>query len=589
MLQRIRNSRQDPVPAWLVALLFWVAGASVWGQQAESPVPFRVSSELVLIELIVTDGQGNFVPDIDSSEIEVREDGKKQQIRHFELIRLTGAASSSLGIQSDAQGTPELIERREPASADSGVLVVIALDLASIGPLPIGRVKQSVADFIRNHLAPQDRVMLATIASQLKVEQSATTDHARILERIDGLKPDSATAADETSLGRFMDEIENLFRLVSITTNKQVLKDSVSAFGKNLITALERRLASSSQSLGLLARSLRPVQGRKHIVLYTAGYPMNAPFLVRDIIEQRLSDGFVVDQELRQHLNAVLGGVQKEELHSYLQKLIDEANRSQVSFYTVDARGLIALSAGGESSVRGLRHSSRQGVTNEYLRAEINEPQEYLRNLAGGTGGLAFLNSNDLQKGLARSYRDLHEHYLIGYRPETKRRKGKFHQIKISLNRPDVSLRYRRGYFEGERIETKEREISDALQFPSLFRAFPISIETAVTGRTLNVYTLVPTGALAFEQKGKKYKGGIEIFAILVDEAGNRVGDELAFAKRYTWEIDQAQLEQLRQGDNVVSAGQTAVPKTPGAYRVIVAVRRSLDGAISTQSLGIEF
>ncbi len=580
-----------------VALVFSVCLAA---QDRDAPPSFRVTSELVLVELVVTDSDGNFVPELGESEIFVWEDGKKQKISHFELFRvITGdmrgdetTRASDPVPQPDAQRSNLLqaIPRDETsfAAPSEGVLVVIAVDLASIGQLPMDRVLSSVRDFMNEHLGPDDRVMLASIGSRLRIDQSLTRDHSRILERLKGIRVENA-ASDETSLARFMDEIESLFRLVSITSNKQILKDSVASVAKNLLVTVENRLASSSESLGLLARSLRSVPGRKHIVLYTAGYPLNAQYVLRDIIEQRISDGYVVDQDLRQHLSAVLGGVQRQEFHTYVQKLIDEANRAQVSLYTIDARGLIAVAAGGESGVRGLRHTSRLGVTNEYLRADVNEPQEYLRNVALGTGGIPFLNSNDLQKGLVRAYRDLHEYYLIGYRPESKRRKGKFHEIKIKVDRPDLDLRYRKGYFEPEDDDSRESEVVDALSYPSLFQAFPVLVETEVEQGKLKVFTLVPTQALGFSQQGSRFLGSVEIFGILVDESGKRLGEEIDFAKRYSWDIDKDQLQQLRQGENAVSAAETEVPDSPGRYRLIVAVRRGLDGSFATASVDLEF
>ncbi len=73
-----------------------------------------------------------------------------------------------------------------------------------------------------------------------------------------------------------------------------------------------------------------------------------------------------------------------------------------------------------------------------------------LRYLAHETGGVPFVNQNDLSKGLQRATDDQSSYYLLGYEPDDATfdpKKIKFNNIEVKLLRPDLQIRYRSGFF----------------------------------------------------------------------------------------------------------------------------------------------
>ena len=95
--------------------------------------------------------------------------------------------------------------------------------------------------------------------------------------------------------------------------------------------------------------------------------------------------------------------------------------------------------------MRGRAAYSGQSVLDQF--SSNADSQETLTTLAGDTGGKAFLDSNDLSGVFTAVQRDTSAYYVIGYRSSNPEMNGKFRRVKVVLNRPDLKLEYRKGYF----------------------------------------------------------------------------------------------------------------------------------------------
>jgi VWFA-related protein len=88
--------------------------------------------------------------------------------------------------------------------------------------------------------------------------------------------------------------------------------------------------------------------------------------------------------------------------------------------------------------------------------------QGTLQRLAEDTGGLSVYNRNDLRRGLNEIVSDQRAYYLIGFEPPKSAfvrtsDRPKFHEIKLSVNRPDVRVRTRAGFYGVTDKEVIER------------------------------------------------------------------------------------------------------------------------------------
>ena len=115
---------------------------------------------------------------------------------------------------------------------------------------------------------------------------------------------------------------------------------------------------------------------------------------------------------------------------------MDDANRANATFYTVDPRGLAVF-----DTPIGPDAPPPVIVDADLLRARLDN----LRILASNTDGIAVIGNNDLDAGLRRIADDLTSYYLLGYYSTNAKQDGKFHAIKVRVKRPGVDVRARRG------------------------------------------------------------------------------------------------------------------------------------------------
>jgi hypothetical protein len=114
-----------------------------------------------------------------------------------------------------------------------------------------------------------------------------------------------------------------------------------------------------------------------------------------------------------------------------------EANRANVSFYTIDPRGLVVFDQPiGPEPPPPLEVDHAMRVQRENV----------LETLARATDGLSLRDSNDLRKQLSRIAADLTSYYLLGYYSTNAKPDGRFHQIKVKSKRPGIEIRARNGY-----------------------------------------------------------------------------------------------------------------------------------------------
>ncbi len=152
---------------------------------------------------------------------------------------------------------------------------------------------------------------------------------------------------------------------------------------------------------------------------------------------------------------------------SHLDGLVGEANRAQVSFYTIDARGLQATSQLDDARQRLLDsaeasrsqqelsiNSAQRGITRDEAtvfdaaQGSIrSDRQGTLQEIAERTGGDFIGNTNSFSKPLLRLTEDIFSYYEITYRPALEQFDGSFRPVSVTVNRPEIEIQSRDGYY----------------------------------------------------------------------------------------------------------------------------------------------
>ena len=105
-------------------------------------------------------------------------------------------------------------------------------------------------------------------------------------------------------------------------------------------------------------------------------------------------------------------------------------------------------------STRSIREGSRRTNSASTRTSDSTTDSSYLRStmdtlrtLAINTDGRAIVNRNDLTMGMKQIVRDNSAYYLLGYNSTFTATDGKFHEIKVKVNRPGMQVRARKGYW----------------------------------------------------------------------------------------------------------------------------------------------
>ena len=364
----------------------------VFVQAPQAPAPtFKSTTELVEIDAIVLDKDGNFVPNLTPDQITIYENGKPQRIQQFFMVTrdlaLTGGA-----IQGDYAGL-----------SDSGAhrVFVMMFDEAHLANDSLLRVKEGASGFVREMFSAGDAGGVFLNGGMYKGR--LTVDQGELLGGIRAVQPAfenrQAILAPFRQWPRINNEVEAMKiadggREVVERLGQQACQDDPVACNgegglgnvENLIQQKGRlyvrqaRLMTerTMQSLERVASGLAKIPGRKTVVLMTEGFYM-------------------------------------EEHRSDLELLAAQAARSGITIYSIDGRGLI----NGMSGNPDVTMMERARTTN------FDTGEDAPNILTEGTGGFMIRNTDDIKRAFGMIVRDTSSYYVIGYQPDNAAMDGK--------------------------------------------------------------------------------------------------------------------------------------------------------------------
>ena len=382
----------------------------------QSPV-FRAGVNFVRVDAIVTDKQGNPVTDLKAEDFEVLEDDKKQDVETFRLVKIDTTAT----VETPGRITTRNDEENAAANDDARIFVFF-LDEYHVRLGNSLAARKQLIDFVTTQLGPKDLVSVMYPLSPLD-SVVLTRNHEQLvhaIERFQGRKFDYTprNALEDRYANQPTEVVERVRRQVSLSA-----------------------LTGLSVKLGALR------EGRKAIVLVSEGYVALLPPQLRGAVATMpglgnpnrmnpLAGENDINEDRARFANEL-------DVQSELQRVFEEANRSNTAIYAVDPRGLST----GEFDIQ-------DNVMSRASQDSLRQTQSTLQVLAENTDGRAIINRNDLTKGMQQIVRDSSAYYLLGYNSTQSRSDGKFHPIKVRVKRPGVQVRARKGYWALTAVET---------------------------------------------------------------------------------------------------------------------------------------
>jgi hypothetical protein len=252
-----------------------------------------------------------------------------------------------------------------------------------------------------------------------------------------------------------------------------------------------------------------------------------------------------------------------------LDQVVRRANASEITFYTVDARG---LEAEGVSASNDDPLVSRPGVS--FLARQ--DSQTGLVELARQTGGLALLNSNDFRKGLERVYQDTSAYYSLGVTLSKLPAVG-YQKVLVDVNRPGVTVRTRRGFAARNDADRARDRVQATLKTNLSYSGIPVALRTAAPTKKGSRYTLpisvtIPADGLTFVGEGAGRRAAADVYIGAMDDSG-RMSDIARDQATFT-------MPEGKEGAPLVYTANLETRK--GNHRIVVNVRDRATGRMGT-------
>jgi VWFA-related protein len=481
----------------LLLPLLLLAGGSLSGQNKplQTP-PFRAEAELVTVDVVVLDRRGEPVPNLEASDFVVSEEGRRQRIQVFQPVITAQAAQPDRPAQRSYRYSTNV-----GVQAHQGRSFVVFFDDVHLTPDQGERAKKAIEQFLNDETQSGDLVSLVAPARALRWHArlpEGRTELVKVLSSLRGANlPDvSAERISDYEAYRIhvmqdeqmAERVGRRFSNFHVAGRDQVnlsrdegprpeKKGGAAGLLEPFVQlraaeAYAHATARNRATLGALTESIEsmaPVRGRKSVIV--------------------MSPGFIMDQEL-----------------TLIREAEDAARRANIAMYFVDVRGLEAQSAYGSAQFGSPLDTRDVGAANAdpWLEAEGAVV------LADSSGGFTVQNKNDLAAGLRRIGRESRVYYLLGYAPDDPGQDRTFRRISVRVDRPDIQVRARKGYYAGgvsadssPRAETDAFEI--ALASPYDITSVPVRAKAYVFGnvneKDASVLLAVETDLRAFALK----------------------------------------------------------------------------------------
>ncbi|HLK48099.1 MAG TPA: VWA domain-containing protein [Bryobacteraceae bacterium] len=504
------------------------------------PATFQTSTQLVVEQVSVKDKNGKPIEGLTARDFTVTEDGAPQMIRFFEYQKLTAPVAQSqtsphaavaplakLPSTQIAPETPGNVKYRDRR------LLTLYFDMSA---MPIGdqlRALDAARQFIQTRVTPDDLVALMTYQSgAVQVLQDFTNDRDRLLSIIETLvvgedqNSDSANDVDsDTGAGFGQDDAEfNIFNT-------------------------DRQLAA----LQTAAKMLGTLNEKKALIYFASGLRLNG-----------------VDNQAQLHATE------------------SAAIRAGVSFWPIDARGLVATAPLGDASKGSSGNIGMYNGTGAMgVLTNLQRSQDTLYALAADTGGKALLDFNDLTRGIAQAQEAMSSYYIIGYYTSNAALDGHYRRIKITLNGGlTASLDYRQGYFAAKQFgkftaAEKERQLEDALMLGDPITELTIAMELDYFQLNRAEYFVplivkIPGSELALAKKGGAERTLLDFIGEIKDDYGTTVSN---VRDKVDIKLNDATAAELAGRPLEYDTGFTLLP---GKYKVKFLARDAETGRIGT-------
>lgn len=558
-------------------------------QRTQKPQPqiapediIRITTNLVQTDVVVTDKSDQIIPDLKLQDFELYDNGKKQDIKFMEFVGVdTGRRSQGARPPS----LPNYLEQTGPGllAKDLKRVVAFVIDDLTMQIEDLPAVRKMLLSFVDNKMRDGDLVAIVRVVGGKGLLQQFTTDRQLLRRAVASIRIvahplGSSATPDDPKMNPLaqLAQISNPEAPTSVDSPLSEQPDTPEIYSSNDDTVRYFRGLSALTTANFVINSLREIPGRKNLVIVSGGIP---------IFE--------------------IGRADNVDITRLLNQLTDNAIRAGVVISTLDPRGLRASvgvkgfqSTPAKSSLGGndpadLTFGRGDPGAESALSPLLAGASEHLGlgTVAGPTGGVSVVNTNNFDSGLDKIMARSNGYYTLAYSPSEKFDR-KFHKIEIKVKRNGTRVYSHMGYVAREEApatapRTKEEGVAAAARSPLAKNDIDVTPNVAIRLKpdnkaALDIHMLIDARKLHFEESGNQYQDSLDVVGFVFDQLGRQRG---GFSETVNLNLTRDNYQRaLAQG--LTYTASTELP--PDYYQVRAIVRESGSGSLGSFSKYLE-
>lgn len=565
----------------------------------EAPATFSSRVNLVSVPVVVRDRSGHPVGNLTQQDFQLFDKGKAQEIVRFSLEgaseKVAATAAGVSGIQTPVAEPSNVAQPSKPVLPER--FVAYLFDDVHLKPGDLLNARNAANPHLDKSLDSRTRAAIFTTSG--RTTQDFTGDLAKLHAAIDSIKPWTQSNSQDCPVVSYYlaDMLINRSHALSPGLS---IEQVISMIGSDPALQAVLNDAIACEHLAEPPPGTSPTSAELQQVLPQL---RNAAQMSLRFGMDETKAALNVLRDLTRSMSALPGNrtvvmvspgfLLTEEHRLYENEIFEKAVEAGVTINTLDIRG-VATPAGFDAGETPHQTAYYAAQLNRYDNDAAAQAQDLLGEVADGTGGAFFHNSNGLEEGLKQLAARPEYVYVLGFSPDNLKLDGSYHALKVTLKgSTGLTIEARRGYWAPNHAvsaaEQAQEEIEDAVFSRSEMQDIPVKLHTEIFRQSeaksqLLIESRVDLNSLKFKKADDRNRDTLTIVTGIFDENGRYVkGNQTVLEMQLK---DQTLAVVRSSGPMKVSKASFDIP--PGRYVVRVVVRDSEGRSMAAQNEGVE-